>query len=357
MEKRRSWAPSDIQFIKDNYGQLSVHQISSRLSRSYSSITSKIYKLGLDDPRCWTPQEDQLLVENYEFNPTVWELFPTRTSAAVKQRAEKQFRLQRQCGNYRINHKFFDNWSNEMAYVLGFFTADGCVEPNLNRISFSQRKEDVDILEKIRKVMNCWNPLCYKKSRNEVGLYIHNRYMVDKLIELGFDQNKTSTAQIPSNMPDEYALDYIRGLLDGDGSILLPPNYHVYGRIQLLGTKAVLDQVRFYLINQLRVSSKSQPHKRSKVNVYCLNYGAKSDVASICKALYTDANIYMDRKKHYAELVLGAFTRGVSPRTINAAQNEETPPSNVEGNLVGKTGKPDWPVETTCCAPINRMME
>lgn len=33
---------------------------------------------------------------------------------------------------YNINEKFFEEWSNDMAYVLGFLYADGSMERNQN---------------------------------------------------------------------------------------------------------------------------------------------------------------------------------------------------------------------------------
>jgi hypothetical protein len=57
----------------------------------------------LDDPRCWTEEEDKILIENYEYNPDVWNLL-SRSREAITQRSQK-YRLSRQCGNYKINWK------------------------------------------------------------------------------------------------------------------------------------------------------------------------------------------------------------------------------------------------------------
>lgn len=339
-EKRRGWSQKEIQFIKDNYGTLSLHQISSRLSRSYDSVTHKIHRLQLDDPRCWTEDENKILVENYEHNPRVWDLFPTRSYHAVKQRASKTFKLQRDTGNCPVNHRFFDVINRDSAYVLGFFTADGCVERKSGvgaRISFSQRLEDIDVLYAIRSVMESESPISIKRGRNEAVLYIHNGRLVAMLHAMGFDSSKTSTATIPDCISDKLMPDYIRGLLDGDGSIITAQGRF---RIQLLGTYPVLRRVREFLIRH-GVSSRPSVNKRRNVNVHCLSYSKQADVYDICNLIYSGSNIHMARKYRKAMEVLsvldGAFARGETPRIINPAQIGETLLGSAKGNPEGKT--------------------
>lgn len=339
VERRRGWTQKETQFVKDNYGVLTLHQISSHLGRSYPSIAKKVRRLKLDDPRKWTEEEDKLLVENYEYNPQVWELFPNRSHDAVKTRASQTFKLQRKTGNCPVDYKFFDKMSEYSAYTLGFFTADGCIErrPQIgSRISFSQRIEDVDILYKIRKAMKSTSPLCFKRTRNEVTLYYHNAYLVDRLFEMGFDSNKSMTAEIPSCITDEWMPAYLRGLLDGDGSVVTKNRFRVY----FLGTYKLLAAVRRYFISK-GLSSKPNVIKRPKVSVHCLAYNEK-DLKTLCELLYSNSNIHLDRKYQKAMYMLsslGGFTRGESPRKINSAQIGEPLLGNAKGNPEGKTQK------------------
>lgn len=41
---------------------------------------------------------------------------------------------------YLVNEDYFKTWSNNMAYVLGFFYADGFIASRTHTISFSQKK-------------------------------------------------------------------------------------------------------------------------------------------------------------------------------------------------------------------------
>lgn len=292
MEKRRGWKHSEIEFIKNNYGKMSVHDIASRLSRSYNSITHKIFKLDLDDPRNWTQQEDRVLIENYEFNPTVWDMFPGRSRAAITQRAGKTFNLSRKCGNYALDWRFFDTITPDSAYVMGFIAADGCVEPKLNRVSISQAKQDSAILYDIRTAMGCHNPICVKRTKNEAALYIHNRHFVEMLEECGIGQKKTLRGIFPT-MDSVMEPHFVRGLFDGDGSIYDPGDTR-FGRVQFLGSRNMLSQLRVRLIGA-GCSSRPQVRKRI-VNTHIVSYSAKVDLVIIYHYMYDDACLMLKRK-------------------------------------------------------------
>lgn len=356
VENRRGWSIDEIAFIKNNYEKLSLHQISSKLSRSYTSVSRKVNRLGLDTTNRWSKEDDDLLFENYEHNPSVWSLFPDRSYEAIKQRAAK-YRLKRDTGNCPVDFTFFHKSINESsAYILGFFTADGCVErkPTTGaRISFSQRTEDVEILYKIRQELKSRSPICYKKHRNEAVLYIHNGKLVNDLTNMGYDSNKSITADIPLCITNEYMPHFIRGLIDGDGSFVIEKNNRC--SIQLLGTYKVLNKIRAFLIKN-GATPKVNVHKRTGVNVHVLKYSDKISVLSIIKLIYSASNIYMIRKYNKAmdmlKLINGAFARGESPRTINQAQIGGLLPDSAEDNPESKTkSNLDWLVETECLAP------
>lgn len=291
MEKRRGWTHSEIEYVKDNYGVLSVESIASNLSRSYNSITHKVHKLGLDDPRKWTHEEDRLLIANYENNPTVWELFPTRSRAAIKQRASKIYNLQRKCGNYPLNWRFFDELSEEMSYVLGFLMADGCIEPHIRRVSIGISTKDVQILYDIRAAMECHNPLTFKRSRDEVALYIHNEHIVNQLLDLGMSYRKTGRTVFPS-LPDSMEPHYVRGIFDGDGSIYTPSDGRS-GRVQFLGSNQLLTQLR---IRMIEIGCSSKPEVRKRKGTYILSYSSSGDLVRIFKYMYESNPICLRRK-------------------------------------------------------------
>lgn len=129
---------------------------------------------------------------------------------------------------YDVDDNFFQKWSGEMAYVLGFWWADGYMRERRDRISplygFSicQQTKYKYILEKILKVMSSNNPICCPKTRPSMSHFeICSKEIFESLIELGGTPNKSKTITMPNNMADEYVPDFIRGLFDGDGCITI----------------------------------------------------------------------------------------------------------------------------------------
>ncbi len=123
-----------------------------------------------------------------------------------------------------VNENFFAEWSPEMAYVLGFFAADGCISKNATRQNYylDFTSTDLDVLEKIKSAMQAEQKIS-KRERNErwkpsYRLQIGSRKIFYDLYKLGFTTRKSKTIQLPK-IPNNYFADFLRGYFDGDGCI------------------------------------------------------------------------------------------------------------------------------------------
>lgn len=124
---------------------------------------------------------------------------------------------------YNVNDDYFKKWSHNMAYALGFFCADGCVDYRRNIFRISQHKKDEYILKSILKDMGSNNPLHKHKGNNNKAFFICSTQIVNDLRQLGARPNKTHAMIFP-NIPRKYLRDFIRGLWDGDGSVFMLKN-------------------------------------------------------------------------------------------------------------------------------------
>lgn len=123
----------------------------------------------------------------------------------------------------KINKNFFKIWSPEMAYVLGFFAADGYITINKRGGHFFcfQIKEK-GVLVKFRKLLDSEHKIAERNNsfgktyRWQVG----SKEMCQDLDNLGFGQQKTFRLVIPE-MPFDCLPHFIRGYFDGDGNIWL----------------------------------------------------------------------------------------------------------------------------------------
>lgn len=123
----------------------------------------------------------------------------------------------------KVNKDFFKKWTHSMAYVLGFFSADGYITVNKRGGQFwCIQITDKKLLVSIRKAIGSEHKISVRKVKdNEKVLYrlqIGSIEMCNDLRRLGFFENKTKNMVIP-NITKKYLSDFVRGYFDGDGNV------------------------------------------------------------------------------------------------------------------------------------------
>ena len=123
----------------------------------------------------------------------------------------------------KVNKDFFKKWSPEMAYVLGFFMADGSLDANRRGSHYlSIQICDKELLYAIRDALGSDHKISHRKRfGNESDLYrlqIGSKEMFNDIKKLGVYEQKTYTMDVPS-VPDKYFGDFVRGYFDGDGHV------------------------------------------------------------------------------------------------------------------------------------------
>lgn len=124
----------------------------------------------------------------------------------------------------RSVENFFDTWTPDMAYVLGYFAADGSMYKNKNGSCYvSFYSCDFEILETIKEIMNINNKTERYAPRTDKhqakgAIQVGSRKLYQRLIELGFTPNKSLILQFPL-IPSEVLGHFVRGYFDGDGNI------------------------------------------------------------------------------------------------------------------------------------------
>jgi len=112
-----------------------------------------------------------------------------------------------------------------MAYVLGFFIADGNMIKNKRGAYFiSIEITDKDILEKIREVIGSNHKISIRKEienhKERYRLQIGSKEMFNDLLKLGVVPNKSKVIELPY-VPDKYMPNFVRGYFDGDGNVTI----------------------------------------------------------------------------------------------------------------------------------------
>jgi len=207
---------------------------------------------------------------------------------------------------YFVNNDFFKEWSHDMAYVLGFWWADGCMVGQI--FSISQKETDGYLLKQILGVMDSTYPLY--KSNGSCSFQIRSVSIINDIKELGGIENKSKKVVLPC-VPDLYLPDFMRGLFDGDGSICLQTGRRSYHASLTSGSKLFLEQVNKSLIESIpdfrgsNVASvvckkgRKMPHNRNLLKdstYHMLRFGV-NDTKRLGAFLYKNDGLCLFRKR------------------------------------------------------------
>ncbi|HVS79472.1 MAG TPA: LAGLIDADG family homing endonuclease [Candidatus Paceibacterota bacterium] len=110
-----------------------------------------------------------------------------------------------------------------MAYVLGFFAADGTMIKNTRGAHFIEfHITDFDLLKEIQNLFSSNHAITRSapigKNKAIYKLQLGSKEMYADLAALGFESRKSNILTFP-HVPDELMPDFIRGYFDGDGCV------------------------------------------------------------------------------------------------------------------------------------------
>lgn len=119
---------------------------------------------------------------------------------------------------YQLNENFFSEWNETMAYVLGFWFADGYMRKEKSyRITFSGK--DKEIFVQILQAFNSSHPIrLTNKEDNCYFISLCSRKLYEDLLLLGGLRCKSKVINFPE-VPRKFLPDFVRGYFDGDGSV------------------------------------------------------------------------------------------------------------------------------------------
>lgn len=257
----KMWSKDEIEFLKNNYMNMTNKDIASKLNRTKTAIDLKINKLGLKKSK------------------------------------------------YNYNHNFFDEINmEEKAYWLGFIFADGYIINGVkgneycNELGIELQASDNEHLRKFNKSLHGNIDIKYRTRQCNLNnkfyktcfIRLYSKQIVESLIKHGITNNKSLKIEFPM-LEDELIRHFVRGFFDGDGCIV--KNNHVNGKSYVRcdftsGSEIFINQLRNILYDK---GIKSYIVK-DKDNSYRLIIGGMVNCDNFLNYIYEDSNIYLDRK-------------------------------------------------------------
>ena len=200
----------------------------------------------------------------------------------------------------RIDEHIFDVIdTEEKAYWLGFLWADGNISHTGNRLEVRLSIKDVKHLEKFRAFLKLENNIRIgtHKGHGFCHLSVRNKHLWNALKSLGCVPNKTLILKFPKLNIFKYTklvYDFIRGYVDGDGSLYINKHRNsLETELNLVGTLDFLSTVKHIFGDFGYIKNKTTKNWNNKA--YSLTFTSFPS-RIICRILYENANIYLDRK-------------------------------------------------------------
>lgn len=203
---------------------------------------------------------------------------------------------------YDIDETKFESISTEEeAYWLGFFMADGYVDEVKGELSLCLQYRDKEHVDKFIQFLGS-NKSGYYKDNNGHDAYrvdIGSRKLTDNLKKLSCCQAKTYTSKFPSyqKVPKRLMKHFIRGYFDADGCACISKNSLSFSIVS--ANKQFIYRLQDFLVKELKINkTKINESLNSNTNniLYCIRNSAYKDLKRIYNYLYSDATIFLERK-------------------------------------------------------------
>jgi hypothetical protein len=242
----------------------------------------------------WSLKDDERLKALYHTMPNKeLEKIFERTHRAIRQHAFV-LGITHQCN---VNHEYFSSFNNKgMPWVLGMFATDGCAcaqESRQSVLNFSQKQKFP--LETIKLLLNSTHKISPHK-RGYWQLSFASEQMYKDLCSIfGHDVQRKSNVLAYPQLSDKHQKDFIRGCIDGDGSLKFHYDVPVieFGSASRIFAYGLWHTVEFY------TGIVGNVHERIDKKFYQVCYvGIKAKC--LARWLYDNAIYFVESKKQLA---------------------------------------------------------
>ena len=226
--------------------------------------------------------------------------------------------------NPNANERFFKNIdSEEKAYFLGLLISDGNVfKDSTGRqasISITLDLKDEYMLKKFKEVLQTNTSIAYD-GRGCGQIAVRSNIMAEDLAKYGVVPRKSYSTYLPQ-ISKEMMPHLIRGIFDGDGSIMAKPNPNNDGHnrflhsISFCGTHQLMEDISNCILENLGIKATVYDYKDR--NLSELKIQSIHNIAKFGYWIYRNSTIFLNRKKdifndflkHYNDILAEQFEK------------------------------------------------
>lgn len=209
-------------------------------------------------------------------------------------------------------------------YLVGLITSDGNLSPDGRHIDITS--SDCEFLLGVKDLTGITNKIGIKygsdRKQKAFHIQIGNKNFYDFLLSVGLIQKKSLTIGA-LNVPKRFFVDFLRGLIDGDGSIRRwahPSNFREQWSLRIYaGSIKFIEWLGNKIKENFGARGRVYCDKRSKHN-YILKFG-KIAAQQILKDCYYENNFSLQRKNKLVQQCVHSYTGWQKSKTISSAFN------------------------------------
>lgn len=153
---------------------------------------------------------------------------------------------------------YFDSWSDDMAYILGYIFADGSIGAQKRSVRFQLNSDDKNAVQFVKEELKVRGGLHHSpgngSTRESIYVDLNSVIIVQRLIELGVHPRKTFRNDPFPNVPDKYLPHFIRGYFDGDGCVSISKKNSC--RVGFIGTPLFVNGIIDCLAQHAKMTRK-----------------------------------------------------------------------------------------------------
>lgn len=196
-------------------------------------------------------------------------------------------------------------WSPELAYVIGLIATDGNLSPDGRHIAFVSG--EMEMIRLFRKYINTKAKIGRKSSgfsdKKYFVVQVGDKNFYTFLVGIGLTANKSKTIG-ELKIPKDFFYDFLRGCIDGDGSIggfKHPESRLIQYKIRLVSaSKKFLEWIR-----SVTTGDGIRGFLTKSGYMHTLVYAKKDSTKLINLLYYAGFPASLKRKYHRAQIIIG----------------------------------------------------
>jgi len=290
----KPWTSEENETLRKIYPSFSHSEIIKQFpNRTPLAIRKQAKKLGIKadlskrfhDKRSYSDSEIEYLLKNYH-NTSAKDLSKHlgKSVNSVYKMAQKLNIKTTDQRRYFVNDYFFSKENELSMYWLGFIAADGYIYEKEDALIICISNKDKNHLYKFHKIIG--GSIKEDFKRNRITLYIRSSQIISDLFNYNITPRKSLNLTPPIITRKELIKHFIRGYIDGDGSIYKYKNTIGYN---ILGTYKVLSYINEYIPNSNSV------RKRKDCNIFVTSITGEKAIENL-SYIKSGASIFLERK-------------------------------------------------------------